>query len=77
MSKKPHPIDAYIGARCREAREAKKLRMIDVAEQLGVSHVQIGHYESAQTRFSWETLIKLADIYGKKLSWFFADAPGF
>lgn len=77
MSKKPHPIDAHIGSRCKEARNEAKLRLEDVGDKLKLSHMAISHYESGSTRLSWATLIKLGQLYDKKLHWFLEGAPGF
>lgn len=77
MSNKPHPIDAYIGERLKEARLEAKLRLKDAGDVLDVSHVQIDHYENGINRVSWAALTKLAQLYSKKLPWFFDGAPGF
>lgn len=74
---KPHPIDAYIGERLKQARLEASLRLIDAAEVLKVSHTQVDHYENGVNRVSWATLSKLAQLYSKKLPWFFEGAPGF
>lgn len=77
MTKKVHPIDAYIGARCREARQAAKLRLEDVGDALKISGPAIHQQESGGTRIAWDTLTKLAQLYSKRLPWFFDGAPGF
>lgn len=45
-------------------RESKSLTMRQVAEKLGVSESCYCLYENGQRKPSFETLVKLAEIYG-------------
>ena len=51
-------------SRMKKLREQRNLKVQDVAKQLGVTRITIWHYETGKRKPSFETLIKLAEIYG-------------
>ncbi|NUJ17343.1 helix-turn-helix transcriptional regulator [Bacillus glycinifermentans] len=55
--------------RLREKKSPKKLPMIEVAEQLGLSRTAYAYYEYGKREPNFETLIKLSDYYGVSLDY--------
>jgi len=51
----------------KQFRQAKKLLVKDIAEQLGISRITLWQYENDKRKPSFETLVKLAKIYGCKV----------
>ena len=51
-------------SRMKKLREQRNLKVQDVAKKLGVTRITIWHYETGKRKPSFETLIKLAEIYG-------------
>ncbi len=57
-----------IGDKLRKARKDKALRMIDVQDAIGISTATLTAIETGKnTNFKAETLIKLAELYGKNV----------
>lgn len=54
-------LDMNIGERIKELRSKKKLTQSELAEQVGLSYIQIGRYEKHKSRPSADVLQKLAD----------------
>lgn len=54
-------LDMNIGERIKELRSKKKLTQSELAEQVGLSYIQIGRYEKHKSRPSSDVLQKLAD----------------
>jgi transcriptional regulator with XRE-family HTH domain len=65
------PVDQHIGRRIRGKRRALGLTEDDLAKALGVGRETIEAYERASVRVPSEHVIKLADILGVSVSYFF------
>jgi cytoskeletal protein RodZ len=58
----------HIGDKLRKARKDKALRMIDVQDATGISTATLTAIETGKnTNFKAETLLKLAELYGKNV----------
>lgn len=69
------PIDQHVGRRIRGKRRALGLTEDDLAKALGVGRDTIGTYERAGSRVPSEHLIKLAELLGVSVSYFFPTTP--
>jgi transcriptional regulator with XRE-family HTH domain len=69
------PVDQHVGRRIRGKRRALGLSLEDLARALGVGLDTIEAYERAAARVTSEHLIKLADILGVSVSYFFPTTP--
>jgi transcriptional regulator with XRE-family HTH domain len=69
------PVDQHIGRRIRGKRRALDLTEDDLARALGVGRDTIEDYERASVRVPSDYLIKLADILGVSVSYFFPTTP--
>jgi transcriptional regulator with XRE-family HTH domain len=61
-------IDAYIGARMRERRNAAGLTQAALGEKLGVTFQQIQKYESGVNRVSAARLFEICDVLDVSLA---------
>jgi transcriptional regulator with XRE-family HTH domain len=69
------PVDHHVGRRIRGKRRALGLSLDDLGRALGVGGDTIEAYERATTRVTSEHLIKLADVLGVPISYFFPATP--
>jgi transcriptional regulator with XRE-family HTH domain len=69
------PIDQHVGRRIRGKRRALGLTEDDLAKALGVGRDTIEAYERSATRVPSEHLIKLAELLGVSVSYFFPATP--
>ena len=69
------PIDQHVGRRIRGKRRALGLTEYDLGKALGVGRDTIEAYERAGTRVATEHLIKLAELLGVSVSYFFPATP--
>jgi transcriptional regulator with XRE-family HTH domain len=69
------PVDRHIGRRIRGKRRALDLTEDDLAKAVGVGRDTIEDYERASVRVPSDHLIKLADILGVSVSYFFPTTP--
>ncbi|RUS45278.1 helix-turn-helix domain-containing protein [Cohnella sp. AR92] len=53
-----------IGDRIAELRDAKRLTQEQLSTSLGISRAALSHYEKNRRQPDFDTLIKLADIFG-------------
>ena len=51
-----------IGERIRELRNEKKLTQSGLAQQVGLTYIQVGRYEKGKSKPSSDVLQKLADV---------------
>ena len=58
----PHPIDAHVGRRVREARAAKGLSQEKLGNLLGISFQQVQKYERGMNRLSASRLYEIAGV---------------
>ena len=69
------PIDQHVGRRIRGKRRALGLTEDDLAKAVGVGRDTIEAYERAGSRVPSEHLIKLAELLGVSVSYFFPTTP--
>lgn len=62
-----------VGKRLRELREKKGKTQNDVAEALGVTRSAIGAYENGIRTPNPDMMIRLAQYFGKSISYIFFD----
>lgn len=67
----PHPVDRYVGARLRLARQLLHVSQRAVADALGVTFQQMQKYERGSNRISASKLYAAADALGRPVGWFF------
>lgn len=77
----PDPIDVYVGAQLRVARELAGLTQTEVGRKLAMSFQVIQKYEQGEIRVSASRLYQLAQLLGKSPDYFFegiaiADGAG-
>ena len=68
-------IDAYIGARMRERRNALGISQADLAHTLGVSFQQVQKYEDGTNRVSAARLFAICKALNVSLSSMFERDP--
>ena len=69
------PIDRHVGRRIRGKRRALGLSEDDLAGALGVESGRIRAYERATERVPSEQLVRLSEILGVAISYFFPTTP--
>lgn len=62
-----------LGKRIKRARESKKLRQDDLAEQVDVKRASITHYENGNQAPSISTLKKISEVLDVPMTYFFDD----
>jgi transcriptional regulator with XRE-family HTH domain len=72
MSNVP-PLDATIGTAIRDARFSRGLTQDDLAARLGVTRATIASYETGRRKIPAGTLIQIAHLCGKPLTFFDAQ----
>lgn len=70
-SRKPDPIDAFVGTRIALRRTAMGLSQTSLAQRLGVSFQQLQKYETGVNRISASRLHRLASVLGASPAGFF------
>lgn len=77
MAKKQLPlVDRRLGARIREARKAREMTMVELADVIGVTQPAISQWESGQDPPGRESLQKLSKALGVAMSALLGEAPG-
>lgn len=77
MQKDDRDMTGKLGVRLRKLRKQYNYTQLDIAKILGLSDTAIANYEIGKRRPEYETLVKLANIYGvtvdylvgRKLKW--------
>lgn len=69
-------ISRLIGLRLRQLRLKRRLRMQDVAEEIGTSYQQIQNYELGQHNLSAVRLVSLARFFDVHVGYFFKEPVG-
>ncbi len=69
------PVDRHVGRRIRGKRRALGLTEDDLAKTLGISADLVLAYEQARTRVPPDHLIRLGDVFGVPVSYFFPAMP--
>jgi transcriptional regulator with XRE-family HTH domain len=72
MSNVP-PLDATIGTAIRDARFSRGLTQDDLAARLGVTRATVASYETGRRKTPAGTLIQIAHLCGKPLTFFDAQ----
>ena len=70
-SRKPDPVDAFVGARIALRRAAMGLSQTALSQRLGVSFQQVQKYETGANRISASRLHRLASVLGTSPATFF------
>lgn len=73
-TKKPNPIDVYVGKKIREARILHGLSQSALADMIGVTFQQLQKYENAHNRVSCSRLYAISLVLDIPVQAFFADA---
>ncbi len=73
--KKAGEIDKIIGDRIELHRSLARKTRREVANELGISHQQLGYYETGANRIPASRLFKIAEIIGINISLFFPLLP--
>jgi transcriptional regulator with XRE-family HTH domain len=71
MTKKPHPVDVYVGSRVRLQRIILGMSQEKLGEQLGLTFQQVQKYEKGANRIGASRLYEIAKIFGVPVSFFF------
>lgn len=69
-------IDAHVGARLRQQRRFKRMRLERLAEQLGITFQQVQKYEKGTNRIGASRLFEAAAILGVSVQYFFEGLDG-
>lgn len=68
------PLAALVGRNIRRARRYADLTQGELAAQVGVSSLMaISRWERGEHRPSDESLVKLSQILGRDIAWFYAE----
>jgi len=73
-TKKPNPIDVYVGNKIREARILHGLSQSALAEMIGITFQQLQKYENAHNRVSCSRLYAISLVLDIPVQTFFAGA---
>jgi transcriptional regulator with XRE-family HTH domain len=65
------PVDAYVGRRLKQQREALKMSQERLAEMLGISFQQVQKYERGMNRVGASRLFQLCGVLGVEVAYFF------
>ncbi len=71
--KQPRPIDIYVGARLRGARELSNMSQDQIAGQFGITFQQIRKYECGANRISASRLYEITIVLNIECVQFFFD----
>ena len=69
------PVDQHVGRRIRGKRRALALTQEDLAKALGVDSHRIEVYERGTEPVPREHLIRLSDVLGVSIDYFFPMVP--
>jgi transcriptional regulator with XRE-family HTH domain len=73
----PHPVDAHVGAKIRQARVLRGMSQTALADRLGVTFQQVQKYEKGTNRVGASRLWNVASALALPIEFFFEglDAP--
>jgi transcriptional regulator with XRE-family HTH domain len=74
-TRKPHPVDVYVGARVRQRRTLLGMTQTDLGEAIGLSYQQVQKYEIGTNRIGASRLYDLSRILDVSIEYFFDDMP--
>lgn len=67
------PVDIHVGRRIRARRRELGLTTDALAQSAGVAPTRLNTYETGELRVAPSDLLKLRDVLGVRLSYFFHD----
>ena len=70
-------LDAQIGSRIREARQAQDMAQQVLANGLGITSQQVQKYENGTNRVSASRLYDIANVLGMPITFFYEGAEPF
>lgn len=71
------PQIKWMGARLKELRHARGLRMVDVGDHLEVGHQRVAEWESGNSDMKLSTLFRICQAIGVSPAKVFEDMPQF
>ena len=74
-SRRPNPIDVYVGSRVRFRRMLLGMSQEKLGEKLGLTFQQIQKYEKGINRIGASRLFDLAQVLGVPVQFFYEEAP--
>ncbi|WP_018901308.1 helix-turn-helix transcriptional regulator [Rhizobium sp. 2MFCol3.1] len=75
-AKSTNAIDGYVGERVRLRRKMLGMSQASLAEALGITFQQIQKYEKGINRIGASRLLRMAEIFGVTVGYFFEDGVG-
>jgi transcriptional regulator with XRE-family HTH domain len=72
-AKSTNAIDAYVGERVRTRRKMLGMSQSSLAEALGITFQQIQKYEKGINRIGASRLLRMAEIFGVTVGFFFEN----
>ncbi|MBB3962447.1 MULTISPECIES: helix-turn-helix transcriptional regulator [Rhizobium] len=72
-AKSTNAIDGYVGERVRLRRKMLGMSQASLAEALGITFQQIQKYEKGINRIGASRLLRMAEIFGVAVGYFFED----
>jgi transcriptional regulator with XRE-family HTH domain len=72
-AKSTNAIDGYVGERVRLRRKTLGMSQASLAEALGITFQQIQKYEKGINRIGASRLLRMAEIFGVTVGYFFED----
>jgi transcriptional regulator with XRE-family HTH domain len=76
MEKAPSAVDAHVGRRIRDRRNALGLSQGKLGDGVGLTFQQIQKYEKGTNRVSASRLQQFANMLKVDAAWFFEGGPG-
>lgn len=73
LTKRPNPIDTYVGSRVRLRRKVLGLSQEKLGDRLGITFQQIQKYEKGTNRVGASRLQAMATVLEVPVSYFFPD----
>lgn len=73
MSRKPTPLDGFIGDRMKQLRTTHGIALLDLAKSLNLSYQQVQKYENGVSRIPASRLYELAAILKVPITTFFPE----
>jgi transcriptional regulator with XRE-family HTH domain len=75
-TKKPRPMDAYVGSRIRLRRNLLGISQTELGDRIGVTFQQVQKYEKGVNRIGTSRLIQICEVLQTMPEWLFEGAPG-
>jgi len=75
-TKKPRPVDLYVGSRIRMRRNLLGISQTELGNRIGVTFQQVQKYEKGVNRIGTSRLIRICEVLQTAPEWLFEGAPG-